>query len=92
MRLKKEFNDFDNREIEIKPAQEGFIVRYTKELNDEDIIKNNYTVYKNNAQDIKDLLFHIIEYLELNNDHIFEIKIDEEVYNNENNIRDRKKR
>lgn len=94
MRLKKEFRDFDNREIEIKPAQEGFIVRYVGDVETAEGIEhlNKYTVFKNNINDIKDLLYEIIEYLEISNDHIVEIKIDEEVDDNDNKVRNRTKK
>lgn len=94
MRLNREFKDLDNREIEIKPAQEGFIVRYVGDVETAEGIEhlNKYTVFKNTANEIKELLYEIAEYLELNNDHLIEIKIDDEVINDDNKIRNRSKK
>jgi len=78
---KNEFKDLDNREIEIKPCEDGFIFRYTADIYDNSDYEtvNKYRVYKDKPKEIKQMLYDILEYLEIDKEHIIEIKIDEEI-------------
>lgn len=83
---KKEYKDLDTREVEIKPCEDGFVFRYTADILDNTNyeVMNKYRVYKNKPEDIKEMLYDILEYLEIDNEHIIDIKIDEEIDEKDN--------
>jgi hypothetical protein len=71
-----EYSDLDDREIIIKTALNGVVVRYLIHTEDTDEPYYEIKVYKNNnPKDLEELLYDIFEYCGVANDFALKFKI-----------------
>jgi hypothetical protein len=71
-----EYFDFDDREIIIKTAENGVIVRYLIHTLDTDEPCYQIKVYKNdNPKDLEYLFYDIAEYCEIVNEYALKFKV-----------------
>jgi len=71
-----EYPDLDDREIIIKTALNGVIVRYLIHTEDTDEPYYEIKIYKNdNPKDLENLFYDISEYCEIVNDYALKFKI-----------------